>query len=464
MENKRQHKYNKHIKIFIPRISFDYLHYKLSLVTPEFEYDINKFYSIINDLANIKFHNAYTSNNGYIPMYSELLKAKYGNDYKDYMHYLIIHSVISSTGYYTKNLCYHFKLVINKVLVELLEREWYTVPYCLIDSNTNTFKSDVNKGYIVNPKSVKENQIVVIEIPISYGIGKYIVDNYNKELETIKHYNDYLKKMAYHFKDTIGINYEKAIQHTEELYIKDTLIAGNDSDLIDTARNQYLYRIRSILAINEGKKGKLLRFKRNNNNKRIDTNLTNLSGDLRQYINGYENMSYFDLSNSQPVLFNTLLKEHYNPNNPKLNAEIDRYAEITLTGNWYEYLMNVFNIDRAAAKKVWMLIAYSKNNAPIPEKKVFANKFPEICKVIRGYKKENHADFAIALQRIESKIFIDEICKELVAVDIIPYTLHDGLIVPKTKENEVYEVMSRILKNNLGKVPVISLNGTKIFP
>ena len=416
------------------------------MVTPEFEYDINKFYSIINDLANIKFHNAYIDDNGYLPMSSKLLIAKYGNNYKNYIHYLIIHSVISSSGYYSNNVCKYYKLVYHKLYLDILNNEWYTTSYCIIDNTTNTFKTDVNKGYITNPKSVKENQIVVIEIPISYGIGKYIVDNYNKELNTIKHYNGYLKKMAYHFKDNIGINYDKAIQHTEELYRKDTLNAGNDNDLIDRSRNQYLYRLRSILAINEGKKGKLLRFERNNNNKRIDTNLTNLSSDLRQFINGYDTMSYYDLSNSQPVLFNLILKEHYNPNNPKLNAEIDRYAEITLNGNWYEFLMDLFKIDRDSAKKV------------------FASKFPEISKVIRNYKKDNHANFAIELQRIESKIFIDEICKELVAMDIIPYTLHDGLIVPKTKEKEVYSVMCSVLEKNLGKVPVISLNGNKIYP
>lgn len=464
MDTNRPKNYNKYIKLFIPRITFDLLHYKLRLVAPEFEYDINVFYSILNDLSNIKYYNAFTANNGYIPLDSRLLIKKYGNSYSKYIQYLVVHSIISKSSYYKENMCFYYKLVFNNVVVDMLNREWDAISYCVINNNTNTFESDVNRGFIANPKVVKEQQIIVVEIPVHISVGKYIINEYNKELDNIKHYKDYLKKMAYHYKDTIGIDYDKAIQHSVQRYTEDAIQANGDPDLIETARNQYLYRIRSIIAINEGKKGKLLRFERNNTNKRIDTNLTNLSSDLRQFLNGYDNMSYFDLSNSQPVLFNILLKEHYKDSDPKLKAEIDRYAQITLSGSWYEFLMDLFKVDRDGAKKIWMQIAYSKNSSYLPEKKTFASQFPLITKIIKDLKKQNHANFAIELQRIESRIFIDEICKQLVAMDIIPYTLHDGLLVPKTNESTVYKVMCNVLEDSLGKVPVISLNGNKLIP
>ncbi len=464
MDTNRPKNYNKYIKLFIPRITFDLLHYKLSLVTPEFEYDINIFYSILNDLSNIKYYNAFTANNGYIPLDSRLLIKKYGNGYSKYIQYLVVHSIISKSSYYKENMCFYYKLVLNSVVVDMLNREGGAISYCIINNNTNTFKSDVNQGFIDNPKVVKEHQIVVIEIPIHISVGKYIIGEYNKELDSIKHYNDYIKKMAYHYKDTIGIDYNKATQHSVQLYTNDAIQANGDPNLTETARNQYLYRMRSIIAINEGKKGKLLRFNRNSTNKRIDTNLTNLSSDLRQFLNGYDNMSYFDLSNSQPVLFNILLKDYYNDSGPKLKAEIDRYGEITLSGAWYEFLMDLFKVDRDGAKKIWMQIAYSKNSSYLPDKNTFASQFPLISKIIKDLKKQNHAKFAIELQRIESRIFIDEICKQLVAMDIIPYTLHDGLLVPKINESTVYQVMCNVLEDNLGKVPVISFNGTKLIP
>jgi hypothetical protein len=47
--------------------------------------------------------------------------------------------------------------------------------------------------------------------------------------------------------------------------------------------------------------------------------------------------------------------------------------------------------------------------------------------------------------------------------NIIPYSLHDGLLVPKDREDETYEIMASILARNLGKVPVIAINGVKRF-
>jgi hypothetical protein len=58
--------------------------------------------------------------------------------------------------------------------------------------------------------------------------------------------------------------------------------------------------------------------------------------------------------------------------------------------------------------------------------------------------------FAIHLQKVESKIFIDKICKALVTEDIIPLTIHDGLIVPKESRDITLEIMKEILFNEIG--------------
>ena len=90
-------------------------------------------------------------------------------------------------------------------------------------------------------------------------------------------------------------------------------------------------------------------------------------------------------------------------------------------------------------------------------KNVFKTAFPEIYFLIEKIKEVNYEQFAINLQLIESKIFIDEICKELVNQNIIPYTMHDGLLVPKEHKQETLDIMSSVLKSHLGAVPKIKV-------
>ena len=108
-----------------------------------------------------------------------------------------------------------------------------------------------------------------------------------------------------------------------------------------------------------------------------------------------------------------------------------------------------------------MKIAYSENPHNKEVKKVFQKEFPLVYGIIAEIKKENHANFAIELQKIESKIFIDEICKELVTHDIIPYTMHDGLLVPSEHEGTTLKIMQSILKERLLAIPLIKVeNGS----
>ena len=104
-----------------------------------------------------------------------------------------------------------------------------------------------------------------------------------------------------------------------------------------------------------------------------------------------------------------------------------------------------------------MQIAYSENDHYLNQKKVFKAGFPEIYSLIEKIKEVNYEQFAVKLQLIESKIFIDEICKELVNEGIIPYTMHDGLLVPKEHKKKTLDIMSSVLKSHLGAVPKIKV-------
>jgi hypothetical protein len=454
--------YKKYIKLFIPKIVFDHLQYKMMVNPPDFEYEVETFYSILNDLSNVKYYNDYTADNEMIPMYSKLLQKKYGNNYNLYIRYLNVNSIIYSSTFYTNEMCLYYGIVVNKIIEELLERKYHNTSYCLNIYKENAIQIiDINEVIKVK-KRVKNMGIVVVKIPINCKSGKYITDQYNKELDKIKHYPPHIKTMAQYFKNTIGINYEEAMKYSYLRLDLDLKNAGDNPESINSAYNKHQHRLRNIIEINEGKKH--LRFSRNRTNLRIDTNLTNMSKELRIFLHDYENMSYLDLSNSQPVLFNVMLNQYDTKRRQNLKAEIEEYKKVTIGGNWYEFLMNVFGInDREVAKEYWMQIAYSKNAKYRRIKNRFAKKFPQIMKIIESKKATDHASFSIALQKIESKIFIDEICKELVNSEIIPYTLHDGIMVLKKNEADAYSIMAKVLKKHLGAIPVISINNNKVY-
>ncbi|MNF83024.1 hypothetical protein D3C84_653370 [compost metagenome] len=262
--------------------------------------------------------------------------------------------------------------------------------------------------------------------------------------------------MGSHYRKGLKIQYEEAIEHSEKRYLNELSEAKNSKEEV-SAFKRYSSRISSINAIHNGSLNKTLRFKRNSTNKRLDTNLTNMASDLRPFIVGYENMSYLDLSNSQPVLFNILLQSYRKYASEALLNEIDNYFSITTSGKWYEWLQGLYGLSRNECKEIWMKIAYSENPHNKEVKKIFQQEFPLIYAIIAEIKKENHANFAIELQKIESKIFIDKICKELVNHDIIPYTMHDGLLVPSEHEETTLKIMQSILKERLGAIPLVKL-------
>jgi hypothetical protein len=120
-----------------------------------------------------------------------------------------------------------------------------------------------------------------------------------------------------------------------------------------------------------------------------------------------------------------------------------------------------FATSRNTAKKTWMLLAYSQNKDLLGLKKRFAEEYPFVSSVMKSIKKEQYEQFAISLQIIESEVFIDKICRILVSEGIVPYTLHDGLLVPNEFEKRTLEVMREVLLKEIGVIPQIKVESFK---
>jgi hypothetical protein len=476
-------KYKKYRSFLLPKEIVDllFLSAHVAPLSDNKESEIIVGLSVVNDILSKsnqkRKHEDYPFH--FNDMASPYLKLKYGNDYKDYMHWLVMNNIVwkddyhegKATSYYLHYMS-SYQDLNNRLIIEndfkSEELKEIRDTYCVRDSMIITLETLDIKGIYDNQKNRIYNDWYRIKVPITKTNKKFLTRDYDDDATYINNSPKHIKKMGSYYKKKLKIDYDGAMNHSINRYNKELGESKTEMEE-NSAYKRYSSRISSINGIYNGSLNKSLRFSRNKTNKRLDTNLTNMASDLRKFIVGYENMSYLDLSNSQPVLFNVMLNNYRN-NASKANLmEIEEYLDATLTGKWYELLIEIFKVSyiknneesfqnaRNKCKNIWMLIAYSKNESVKKYKSIFSKRFPFIQSVISEIKLNKYQQFAISLQIIESEIFIDEICKELVTQNIIPYTMHDGLLVPIEHEKQTLEIMSSILKNHLGRVPNIKI-------
>lgn len=468
---KEPKKYNQYKSFHLPFKIIKHFIILIENIESDIKVDKKKLFEIgISVLDEIISKSNYNRNNDNyenfcIPLDSRYLQTKYGNNYSNYTRWLSTFNVIWKDFPYENKTSYFYLFSINNYNFfsnqniknyNVKYNNEYLNTYCL----RNNVKIDILNTDYQLLKGIKKNRdfytFCEVKIPITDKNKKFLISDYENDSTYINNAPNHIKKMGAFYRKNLNINKKEAVQYTVEKFENDLKKCKNN-DEINLCNKKYLTRISSINAINNGKKNKTLRFSRNSTNKRVDTNLTNMASDLRPFIVGYDKMAYLDLVNSQPVLFNIVLKDYYKLANENQKLELDKYKEITSTGKWYEFLEKVYNFSRNEAKKTWMEIAYSQNKSYKKKKLTFANEFPYIYSIIEKIKEENHAQFAIKLQLIESNIFIDKICKLLVNKNIIPYTMHDGLLVPKINKEQTFEIMNAVFQKELGFIPVIKI-------
>jgi hypothetical protein len=252
-----------------------------------------------------------------------------------------------------------------------------------------------------------------------------------------------------------------------------------------------------ITSIEKLKDKRLRYFNRNKTNNRLDTNLTNLKSELKQFIIG--DYTSIDLCNSQPFLLSTLLNNIINNNSSyccylymdklketfgikriesvlKLNqnqekcnlVNLSSYSNSVINGTLYDDFIIEYNgnLTRKEVKNIMFGVLFSGNVKPnsfiVPyakEKKVFASVYPFIYDCIFNLKhndKENNL-LPIYLQKLESYLFIDCIAKELVNNNIVPLTIHDSVIVANKDVETTLCIIKSIFNKELGVIPSFSI-------
>lgn len=258
-------------------------------------------------------------------------------------------------------------------------------------------------------------------------------------------------------------------------------------------------------------------FKRNRRNGRLDTNLTNLKRELKQFAVG--DFAQIDLKNSQPFLLFCLIEfmaknieniqviEQTIINNKgtlplccniniqsiaktfgisalkefakirkkdeiSFNTNLLMYKDWTLNGVLYDNMAKFYNnaMGREDIKKLMLPLLFSENFSYEgnrryiqyeKEKKIFAGVFPVIYEIVEALKRKNNSDLAVILQTIESYIFIDVIAKKLVNAGVIPLTVHDSVIIQKCHEKTAINVIQAVFKEQFNLIPTFKIEPLK---
>ena len=201
---------------------------------------------------------------------------------------------------------------------------------------------------------------------------------------------------------------------------------------------------------------------RRDSKSRVYTNLTSLARDYRSYISFDDKpMLMTDISNSQILLTVPLLKSGWNEisgdgGKSGLPSDIKDFQALAESGKFYEHIAKLVNQDfkdadeRAKFKiKVFEEIWFSKiTRRKTKIKTAFIKNFPTVYKIIKYFKRNNHADFAVKLQRFEALIIIDGVWKKMNKMGKKVLTLHDAIICNneddlQLAENLITETLSK---------------------
>ena len=178
---------------------------------------------------------------------------------------------------------------------------------------------------------------------------------------------------------------------------------------------------------------------------RIHTNLTTLRSELRQYIwlDGQRIIGR-DLVSSQPVFLSCLLLQRYADED--MPDDVQDFIQLCVDGGTngrpdiYNYIkeQNKLTETRKEVKimfyeKVLFSSTPTRNYPKVT--KAFMQSFPSVWAFIVELKCDNHAKCAIALQALESRLFVGA-AAEVMEHGIKVLTLHDALYIQTSEDNQ----------------------------
>ncbi|CAM4389341.1 hypothetical protein [Flavobacterium terrigena] len=386
----------------------------------------------------------------------EYIKKSFNDkNYQNWLKPLLDNNIIIRNDYYSKdnNTCYNYSINSNYFINNLYDN--------YIDKSSNVLCVDnqckplsivsyrdiikLDKEDILHLNYFKKD---IEQLNIDYTKLEEIIQNKIDSISiesfaTNEKILDEIINLTIN-KSSIWMKRENAIAKAKEMnmvLIKDNkrfVIAAPEAfistkkQMIDIMYNQALMNL----------KNGNYRAKRNQTNNRLDTNFTNMCSKMVDEICNQNNLIQIDLKNSQFAILSFMLQDKLHTSDFKL------FKELSASGKLYEYIKDNLDLkDRKEGKNAAFEILFSSHKNTTANKKKLQELFQTVIAFIDNYKKENgDNNFAIKLQLMESKMFIDDIFMDLKKKKFFGLTKHDSVIVKAENEQEILELITAYFK------------------
>jgi len=420
---------------------------------------INKSHSIkfISLLINHSFRD-YGDIFSHTSKSKEYLKKTFSAGYNVWLNQLIDKQIITRTNYYYTGISYYYSLnikynltpsissssilwvktFINDIKIIDYKEKIYTTEQGIRDYY-KWFSDDMNSLNINYDELYKIVDDKVNNITIE-SLGYSVDDNKLKSSLKVngignKYYtNTYMKRSQ-----LVSISQENnytIIQTPQGCYLDDLVHFINKKKF-----SIYLSYLNSLDSL----KDKNYRVNRNETNRRLDTNLTNLYSELVDEICRQNDLVQIDLSNSQFCFLSHLL-------NKKLDTPDNTlFRWLSYNGNLYTYVQEKLNLKSLKESKLLMFsLLFSSEKNTTTQKKILKSLFPSVIDWVDRFKKENgYKKFSVELQKIESNLFIDVLLNKIKTKKLFCLTKHDSLIIRRNDYEPIMEIVTKT-SNEIG--------------
>jgi hypothetical protein len=234
--------------------------------------------------------------------------------------------------------------------------------------------------------------------------------------------------------------------------------------------------------------------------------ISNLKKELRQFLTfDGKPLVNIDIKNSQPFFSTVLLKPSFWESNSKFNIQtlmkdflgtlvvdtiykhiitvsktsetiiskescFKNYSDLVVSGEFYEFIQSNFSPlypdrfkDRQSVKcEVLRIFFFNLTKEYLTYYKpcqTFKSFFPEVYEIFKLVKSSDYTNLPNILQRIESYLVIDVICKKISQLhpEIPLFTIHDSIITTQGNESIVEAIMRQEIEGLIGYKPMLSV-------
>lgn len=425
---------------------------------PNFKYHRDYFIYIVHLITDIPSRNK-DENMFYVPLNSSLLQRRV-REYRKYLDYLVEYGVLDENRQYIKG------------------------------KKSRSFKFTNKYQTLIKPTTITKNTLI-------NSILKFIDIEYSLNDDCLIEDTRNLSYLHSWFTGDLTIDFEAAKQYLLDLYEqekREELNVWNEKIINAMAR----FNSRYIVLLKLHRQQFLHTV--DNTAGRFHTVLTQLKGDLRQFIRYKDHkLVAVDIVNSQPylscVFFNKdkfieneiLLKVRlYNNSldnkekarkklcktieNAYKSKSVNNFIDIVKSGQLYgefaDLLLEKGIIEddgnlRKQAKKIIFSSFFSPNQAIAYNDAmvIFKEQFPDVYEIYRAIKQGKHRTLACTLQNLEAELVLHKACKIISEKrpEIPLFTLHDAIITTEGNEEYVKEVLYDVLLNAIGIPPTLKL-------